>query len=59
MVFAQKVFAPGPGTQPKATFRWRPFQPALSGSLFFMPPALPEVFDSCRLPPLPPTRLLW
>jgi hypothetical protein len=25
------------------TFRWRPFQSALSGSLFFIPPALPEV----------------
>jgi hypothetical protein len=35
--------APGPGTKSKATFRWRPFQSALSGSLFFIPPALPEV----------------
>jgi hypothetical protein len=42
MIFAQKVLAPGPGTQPRVTFRWRPFQSALSGSLFFKPPALPE-----------------
>jgi hypothetical protein len=43
MIFAQKVLAPGPGTKSKATFRWRPLQSALSGSLFFTPPALPEV----------------
>jgi len=43
MIFTQKVLAPGPGTQLRATFRWRPFQSALSGSLFFKPPALPEV----------------
>ena len=60
MIFAQKVLAPGPGTRPKSTFRWSPLQSArgrvsstLSGSLFFMPPALPEVFDcdflSCLL----------
>jgi hypothetical protein len=45
MVFAQKVLASGPGIRAKATFRERPFQAALSGSLFFMPPALPEIFD--------------
>jgi hypothetical protein len=43
MVFAQKVLAPGPGIRPKATCRWCPFQSTLSGSLFFIPPALPEV----------------
>ena len=43
MVFAQKVLALGPGICPKATFGWRLFQSALSGSLFFIPPALPEV----------------
>ena len=46
MIFAQKLLAPGPGTKPRATFRWRPFQSALSGSLFFKPPALPEVMTS-------------
>ena len=45
MIFAQEVLAPGPGNQSKSTFRWSPFQSALSGSLLFMPPALPEVFD--------------
>jgi len=35
MVFAQKVLAPGPSTPPKATFRWCPFQSALSGSWVF------------------------
>jgi hypothetical protein len=55
MVFARKVFAPGPGTGRKATLRWRPFRSArgrvsvrqsfrlsstLSGSLFFIPPPL-------------------
>jgi hypothetical protein len=45
MVFARKVFAPGPGTGRKATFRWRPFQSALSGSLFFIPPPLVEISD--------------
>jgi hypothetical protein len=50
MVFVREVLAPGPGTRPKATFRWRPFQSArgrvsstLSGSLFFIPPPLVEV----------------
>ena len=43
MIFSQKLLAPGPGTQLRATFRWRPIQSALSGSLFFKPPALPEV----------------
>jgi hypothetical protein len=43
MIFAQKVLTPGPGICPKATFRWRPFQSALSGSLFFIPPDLPKV----------------
>ena len=43
MIFVQKLLAPGPGTKSRATFRWRPFQSALSGSLFFIPPALPEV----------------
>jgi hypothetical protein len=50
MVFVRKVFAPGPGTGLKATFRWRPIQSArgrvsstLSGSLFFIPPPLVEV----------------
>ena len=43
MVFAQKVLAPGPGTRPKATFRKCPFQSAMGGSLFFLPPALREV----------------
>jgi len=44
--------APGPGIRPKATFRWRPFQSALSGSLFFIPPALPEfmIFSACLSP---------
>jgi hypothetical protein len=52
MVFVRKVFAPGPGTGWKATFRWRPFQFArgrvsstLTGSLFFIPPPLVEVSD--------------
>ena len=52
MIFAQKVLAPGPGNQSKSTFRWSPFQSALSGSLLFMPPAppaLPEVFDRRNL----------
>jgi len=40
----------GPGFKDLAsrsgtTFRWCPFQSALSGSLFFIPPALPEVYD--------------
>jgi hypothetical protein len=43
MIFAQKLLAPGPGTKLKATVRWRPFQSALSGSLFFIPPPLVEV----------------
>jgi hypothetical protein len=43
MIFADKVLAPGPGTRSKATFRWCPFQSVLSRSLFFIPPALPEV----------------
>ena len=43
MIFSQKLLAPGPGNQLRATFRWRPVQSALSGSLFFKPPALPEV----------------
>jgi hypothetical protein len=43
MIFAQKLLVPGPGTKPRAAFRWRPFQSALSGSRFFKPPALPEV----------------
>jgi hypothetical protein len=43
MIFAQKLLAPGPGTKSRATFRWRPFQSVFSGSLFFIPPALPEV----------------
>jgi hypothetical protein len=43
MIFAQKLLAPEPGTRPKSTFRWSPIQSALSGSLFFKPPALPEV----------------
>ena len=43
MVFARKFLAPGPGTRLMATFRWRPFQSALSGSLFFIPPPLVEV----------------
>ena len=43
MIFSQKLLAPGPGTQLRATFRWRSIQSALSGSLFFKPPALPEV----------------
>jgi len=42
MVFVQKVLASGPGTRPKAIFRYCPFQSALSGSLF-LPSALPEV----------------
>jgi len=46
MVFVRKVLAPGPGMGPKATFRWRPFQAALSGSLFFIPPPLVEVMIS-------------
>ena len=43
MIFVREVFAPGPGTRSKATFRWRPFQSALNGSLFFIPPPLVEV----------------
>jgi hypothetical protein len=43
MVFEQKVLAPGPGAKSRATFRWLLFQSAMSGSLFFIPPALPEV----------------
>ena len=43
MIFVREVLAPGPGTRSKATFRWRPFQSVLSGSLFFIPPPLVEV----------------
>ena len=45
MFFEPQTLAPGPGigTQAMATLRWRPFQSALSGSLFFISPALPEV----------------
>jgi hypothetical protein len=43
MISACNALAPGPGTRGKAHFRWRPFQSALSGSLFFIPPALLEV----------------
>jgi hypothetical protein len=43
MVFVREVLAPGPGTRLDATFRWRPFQSALSGSLFSIPPPLVEV----------------
>jgi len=48
MVFGAQTLAPGPGTQLRATFRWRPIQSALSGSLFFKPPALPEVMTILR-----------
>ena len=61
MVFVREILAPGPGTKPKATFRWRPFQSArgrvsstLSGSRFFIPPPLVEVMISPRAP-----RPLW
>ena len=45
MVFEPQTLAPGPGigVQAMATFRWCLFQSALSGSLFFISPALPEV----------------
>jgi len=46
MILVQKLLAPGPGSGMKSTFRWSPFQSALSGSLFFMPQAMPQVFDS-------------
>jgi hypothetical protein len=45
LIFTQKLLVPGPGNKPRATFRCRPFQSALRGSLFFIFPALPEVFD--------------
>ena len=53
MVFVRKVLAPGPGTGPKATFRWRSFQSALSGSRFFIPPPLVEVMILYSKNPLP------
>jgi len=49
MIFAQKILAPGPGTRLKATFQRRPFQPPLSGSLFLIPPALPEIMTGTAL----------
>jgi hypothetical protein len=65
MVFAQKLLAPGPGTKSRATFRWRPFQSArgrvsstLSGSLFFIPPALTGSHDSSEDSGGSPLRLL-
>jgi hypothetical protein len=42
MIFTQKVLAPRPSTQLRPPLG-RPIQSALSGSLFFKPPALPEV----------------
>ena len=39
----RRALPPGPGTKSRATFRCRPFRSALSGSLFFIAPALPEV----------------
>ena len=50
MIFVREVLAPGPGTRSKATFRWRPFQSALSGSLFFIPSPLVEVMISLQAP---------
>jgi len=47
MIFAQKLLAPGPGTQLRATFRWRPIKSALISSLFLKPPALAEVMTRC------------
>ena len=43
MVFEAQTGAPGPGTRAMATFRWHPFQSALSGLRFFKPPALLEI----------------
>ena len=45
MVFAHKALALWPGNRPKSSFRWLPFQSALSGSRVFDPPPLAEFMD--------------